>query len=95
MKVSELITLGFDSAISILQEQRQDITDIETLKQFIKDNIDRDNFLLSLFLLDSIYNSNTSYLETTYYKYDYTLGTCEAPQELNTIQDLMQFCKED
>lgn len=94
MKVSELEKLDFNTAISILQEENNDITDIEALKDFIKYNIDRDNFMLSLFLLNSIHNSNTPYFDTYYYKYDYSLGTYDTPHELNTIQDLKQFCKE-
>ncbi len=94
MTKKELKKLGFENAIEILQEEVNDITDIDVLKEFIKENIDNDNFFLAMHLLDAIYNSNSPYPEPYYYRYDYTLGTYDTPEELNTIEDLEQFCED-
>ena len=95
MNIKDLRKLDFESAISILHDENNDITDIETIKDFIIEKIRTDNFMLAYHLLESTYNSDTPHLDTYYYKYDYSMGTCNKPQELNTIEDLEQFCEED
>ena len=93
MTKKEFQKLGFENAISILQEEINDITDIEILKDFIKHNVENDNFFLAIHLLNALYNSDNAE-ETYYYRYDYSLGAIDTPEELNTIEDLEQFCEE-
>ena len=88
MTVLELYQKGFYATIEELRLQRDDITDYETLKDFIKLKIDEDNFIVALHLIDAL--NHCEYAE--YYNYDFCMGTLETPTPLKTVADLEDFC---
>lgn len=89
MTVLELYKKGFYVAIGQLREERDDITDYETLKDFVKLKIDEDNFIVASHLIDAL--NRCEYAE--YYNYDFCMGTLDTPTPLKTVADLEDFCE--
>ena len=88
MTVLELYQKDFNTAVIELSEQYDDITDYETLKEFIKSKIDDD----SLYLVAHLANALKDCACTEYYRYDYNMGTLETPTPLQDLSDLEDFC---
>lgn len=88
MTILELYQKGFNTALTELSEQRDDITDYETLKEFIKTKIDDDSLYLAAHLTNAL--NACAYAE--YYRYDYCMGTLETPTPITDISDLEDFC---
>ena len=88
MTVLELYQKGFYAAIQELREQRTDIADYETLKDFIKRKIDEDNLIVAAHLIDALNHGE----KAEYYNYAFCMGTLDTPTPLKTISDLEDFC---
>lgn len=91
MTKKELYKLTFQEAIEKLSEEYETITTYDTLKDFIKLQIDNENNYLALHLLQAIYDDDTPFL-TDYYDYDYCMGTLEKPTPLYSLEDLERYC---
>ncbi|HRF69846.1 MAG TPA: hypothetical protein PKV66_00280 [Candidatus Pelethenecus sp.] len=87
MTKKELFSVDFQTAIDTLCEENEEITSYDTLKDFIKYNVERDNLLLAYHILENIKNEVADY-----YKYDYSMGTLDVPMPLKTLGDLQEFC---
>ena len=64
----------FTEVIEELNEQRDDITTYERLKEFTIENIKEDNFLLAVHILEALRNDVAEW-----YEYDYSMGTLQSP----------------
>lgn len=91
MTKKQFYRMSFEDAIEQLNEERNDITSYEVLKEFIKEKLEEDNINLVLHLVKAIWE-DTSVGDSDYYQYDYTMGTYDTPKALNTLEDLEVFC---
>ncbi len=88
MTVLELYQKGFAVAVEELMQTCDYITTYESLKEFIKSNIDNDNLIVAAHLTKAL--NACDYAE--YYNYDYSMGTLETPTPLKDISDLEDYC---
>jgi len=90
MDFEELVELGgFEEAMRNLNEEKNDVTSYENLRDFAIEHAQNDNFHLAahiLSALDKAYN----YGDSDYFAYDYTAGTCDTPKMLSTIDDIAE-----
>lgn len=78
---------GFDEAMSRLAEEKNDLTDYDTLKRYVIENIEKDNNMLALHIWNAVYNTEEG--DSRWYRYDYTAGTTDTPTYLQTIDDVI------
>lgn len=78
-------TLSFEEVMQQLESERDDITTIDLLKDFIKNQIDEDNYYLALHVLEAIANDPIDY---EYYDYDYSMGTLDKPSGISCKEDI-------
>ena len=76
----------FESAISLLQEEGQNITARDTLIDFVKDNKDSNNIFIALHILEAIKDDFSDY-----YLYDYSMGTLDTPAPITCFEDLRDY----
>lgn len=91
MTKKELYELGFENAITQLQEEGHNITNIDTLKDFAKNQIEEDNLFLAIHILECICEGDFA----NYFDYDYSMGALENATPINNIEDLEQYCEEE
>lgn len=77
---------GFDAAMSKLAYEKNDLTDYDTLKQYVIKKIEEDSNMLALHIWNAVYNTDDG--DSRWYRYDYTAGTCDTPTYLQTIDDV-------
>ena len=91
MTIKELNRLPFDVAASrLMEEGDNNITTLETLKDFIKIKIDDDGLYLAAHVLDAIRESDADFWD-----YDYSMGTLDRPTPLTETLDLIDYCETD
>lgn len=77
----------FEDVMEQLNEEYDQITTLDTLKMFIKEKIDEDNFNIASHLCNAIWNDpNPSMSE--WYEYDYSMGTLDTPVCLSEKADV-------
>lgn len=86
MTRQEFDSKSFEEVMEQLNEERDDITTIDILKEFIKEKIDSDDFNVASHLCNAIWNDPNPY-DSDWYEYDYCMGTLDTPVCL--------ACKED
>ena len=64
----------FEEVMEQLNEEKDDITTYETLKDFAKEKIDGDNLLVAIHILEALQNDDAEW-----YEYDYCMGTLQTP----------------
>lgn len=74
MTRAEYNNKGFEDVMEQLNEERDDITTYETLKEFSKEKIESDDFLVAIHILEALQNNDAEW-----YEYDYCMGTCQTP----------------
>lgn len=78
---------SFDEIMEQLYEECNTITTLDTLKEFIKEKIDNDDFNMASHLCNAIWNDpNPSMSE--WYDYDYCMGTMDIPICLSCKEDV-------
>lgn len=78
MTRTEFEEKSFEDVMSQLNEELDEITTLDSLKEFIKEKIDEDNFYIASHLCNAIWNDpNPSMSE--WYDYDYSMGTLDTP----------------
>ena len=87
MTREEFKTLSFDEVMERLNEEHDNITTIDILKDFIKDKIDNDDFNVALHVLSAIWNDPNPE-DSFWYDYDYSMGTLDTPTSINTKEDV-------
>jgi len=65
---------NFQDIMEQLNEERDDITTYETLKDFAKEKIEEDSLLVAIHILEALQNDDAEW-----YEYDYCMGTCQTP----------------
>lgn len=74
---------GFGSAMGVLYETAYGLTDYETLKSYVINEIE-----IALHIWNAVYNSDG---DSEWYYYDYTAGTTCTPVCLNTVEDVETY----
>lgn len=90
---------GFDAAMSKLAEEKADyIHTYDTLKEFIKKLIDKEDNHYAIFLLQAVYDDDQhgkatvfDQADSDWYYYDFTAGTTMKPVCLYGIDDVTNF----
>lgn len=88
MTIQQLYKLDFDTAIEQLMATQDDITTLNSLKEYMQEKLDEDYFYLVAHLADALHNSASAF----YYSYDYFRGAFATPYPLISLCDLEQFC---
>lgn len=94
MKKSEFEKLvkeeGFDEAIHSFYLENDDITNYDSLLQFAYDKLDNDEILFASHILDALIEND--YWDG-FWRYDYCMGTLEAPTPIRKIEDIEDFLR--
>jgi hypothetical protein len=86
MTRKEFESKSFEEVMEQLNEECDDVTTIDILKDFIKEKVDSEDFYLVTHLCNAIWNDpNPS--NSDWYLYDYSMGTLNSP--------VCVSCKED
>lgn len=83
MTRNEFETKSFDEVMEQLNEERDDITTYENLKEFAISQINEDRLFLAIHILELL-NIDTE----TWYEYDYCMGTLQTPSSITTKEDV-------
>ena len=83
MTRKEIETKNFDEVMEQLNEERDDITTYESLKEFAKSQIEEDRLFLAIHILEAL-NEDTA----EWYEYDYCMGTLQTPSSITEKEDV-------
>ena len=87
MTRAEFEEKSFEDVMNQLNEELDEITTLDRLKEFIKEKIDEDDFGIASHLCNAIWNDpNPSMSE--WYDYDYSMGTLDMPVCLSEKEDV-------
>ena len=87
MTRAEFEEKSFEDVMNQLNEELDEITTLDRLKEFIKEKIDEDDFSIASHLCNAIWNDpNPSMSE--WYDYDYSMGTLDMPVCLSEKADV-------
>ena len=78
MTRKEFESKSFEEVMEQLNEECDDVTTIDILKDFIKRKVDSEDFYLVAHLCDAIWNDPDS-SNSDWYLYDYSMGTLDTP----------------
>lgn len=79
----------FEEVMEQLDEERDDITTYERLKEYAKDKIDGDDLLVAIHILEALQNDSVDW-----YEYDYCMGTCQTPSGITEKEDIGHMIEE-
>lgn len=85
MTRKEFETMSFEDFIEWANENLDDVTDEEILKEFAINKLQNDDFNMALHIINAIYNNPYN---TEYYRYDYCMGTLQTPTPITDKEDL-------
>ena len=83
--------MSFDELMEWANENLDDITHEEILKEFAMEKLQNDDFNMALHIINAIYDNP---YDTEWYRYDYNMGTLETPTPITDkedIEDLIDF----
>ena len=95
MTKTEFNNMSYEDLMEYANENLNDVTDEEILKQYAIKKIEDDDFFLALHIINAIYNN--PYPDIIYYRYDYNMGTLETPTPIidkDDIEDLIDFVED-
>lgn len=69
----------FEECMEQLSLEYDNITTLDTLKDYIKEAMDDNNFDLAAHLCNAIWNDPDSLKDSEWYDYDYCMGTLDRP----------------
>ena len=78
---------SFEEVMEQLNEEYDHITTIDVLKEFIKEQVDNEDFNLASHLCNAIWNDPNPDM-SDWYDYDYSMGTMEKPVCLSKKEDV-------
>lgn len=96
MKRSQFNEMDFEEFMAWADENLNDVTSEEILIQFAKEKLDN-NMGLALHVLNAVYEVEL-FTDTMYWRYDYSMGTCETPTPITCkedLEDLIDFEEDD
>lgn len=88
--------MTLEELIEWAYENLNDITTEDILLDFAKHKIDDENIYLAIHVLQAVWNNGESH--NGYYRYDYSMGTLEAPTPITCkedLEDLIDFEEEE
>lgn len=94
MKRTEFESKSFNEVMEQLEEEFDDVTTIDILKDFVKNCVDKDDFAMVLHICNAIFN-DTNPSESDWYLYDYTMGTYDEPVSVSCKEDVEHLIDED
>ena len=77
--------MGFFQAVIELENESDEVTNEEALKDFVKYKIDNDDYFVAVHILNAL---NSTYSENGLYRYDYSMGTLDTPTPIDDISDI-------
>lgn len=80
---------NFDELISQLQEETDEVTTYEELKEFAINKIKSDDLFVAIHILEAI-NDDTA----EYYLYDYCMGTLTSPSSIKEKDDIYHLIED-
>lgn len=83
--------MSFDELMEWANENLNDVTHEEILKDFAMEKMNDDDFGMVLHIVNAIYENPYN---TIWYRYDYCMGTLQTPSpiaEKEDIEDLISF----
>ena len=83
MTRAEFEEKSFEEVMSQFDEERDEITTYERLKEFAIYKIENDDFLVAIHILEAI-NRDTK----EWYDYDYNMGTLDTPVSITQKEDV-------
>lgn len=90
MTRAEFDEKSFDEVMEQLDEERDDITTYETLKEFAKVKVDGEELNVAIHILNALRNDNAEW-----YLYDYCMGTLDTPCGLTGKAHIEYLIDED
>lgn len=81
----EFEEMSFDEFIEWANENIDDITHEDILKDFAIDKLQNDDFGMALHIINAIYYNP---YDTEWYRYDYSMGRLETPTPITEKEDL-------
>lgn len=87
MTRKEFEAKNFDEVMEQLNEERDDITTIDMLKEFIKEKVDNEDFNVASHLCNAIWNDPNPD-NSDWYLYDYCMGTLDTPVCVSKKEDV-------
>lgn len=93
MTKKELYKMTFTEAVEELSEEVNEITSYDTLKDFVKLQLEEDNIFLAFHILKAMWEDTTPF-DTDYYAYDYSMGTLDTPTPITQLEDLEIYCED-
>ena len=73
-----------------LDEERDDITTYEQLKEFAKDKIDSDDLLVAIHILEALQSESVDW-----YEYDYCMGTLQTPSGITEKEHVEHMIEDE
>lgn len=83
MTKQEFKTKSFDEVLEQLNEERDDITTYEALKEFAIEKINSDDIFVAIHILEALQND-----VAIWYEYDYCMGTLQTPSSIQGKEDI-------
>ena len=91
----EFEEMSFEELIEWANENINDVTHEDILKDFAIDKLQNDDFGMALHIINAIYHNPYN---TEWYRYDYSMGRLETPTPITEkydIVDLIDFDEEE
>ena len=82
MTRTEFEEKSFEEVMELLDEQRDDITTYDRMKEFVKAKVDNDNLNVAIHVLEALKE------EAEWYEYDYCMGTLQTPSAITEKEDV-------
>ena len=89
MTREEFDKMSFEELVDGVCDNSDNVHSEETLIELIKDELDENNFKMALHILQAIYDSDAP--DGSYYIYDRSMGTLEAPMPITCKADLEDY----
>lgn len=83
MTRAEFEEKSFEEVMEELNNQRDDITTYEMLKEYATEKIEEDNFLVAIHILEALQSDTAEW-----YEYDYCMGTLQTPSGIMEKEDV-------
>lgn len=90
MTRKEFETKSFEEVMEQLNEERDDITTYESLKEFAKSQIEEDKLFLAIHILEALKADPAEW-----YEYDYCMGTLQTPSSITTKEDVEHLIEDE
>ena len=86
MTRTEFEEKSFEEVMEKLDEERDDITTYEMLKEYATEKIKEDNFLVAIHILEALHSDTAEW-----YEYDYCMGTLQTPSGITGKEHVEHF----